>query len=139
MAGSASFVLVAAGLVGLATFAPTIDEVLADSGAERPAGSLAIPRAPDGQFYFEARSGGTTIRFLVDSGIEDIVLSGEDATRAGLEGAGPSRLSSLSVGTRELSQVPARVAPDLPVSLIGRSYLVRTAGAHFTRDEMLLR
>lgn len=139
MAGSASFLWVVAGLIGLATVAPGIDQVVSDATREQSLDGTLVPRAADGQFYFEAKAGDLTVRFLVDGGIDDIVLAGADAERAGLSAVAEPRLAELKLGSKQLSDVPVRVAPDLPVSLIGRSYLIRAAGADFPRDQMVLR
>ena len=41
----------------------------------RQDGAIALPRAPDGQYYVTAEVNGTEIDFLVDTGASDIVLS----------------------------------------------------------------
>ena len=79
------------------------------------------------------------MRFLVDSGTESVVLAGPDAERLGLGSSDTSELASLSIGSRAIRDVPARVARGVPVSLIGRSYLIRAVGAEFTRDRLVLR
>lgn len=139
MAGSASLLWVAAGLIGLATVAPSIDQMAGSPEAEITSDGFSVPRAADGQFYLEAKVGGKPVRFLVDSGIDDVVLAGVDAERIGFAGSGRAELPSLTLGPRHASRVAARVAPKLPVSLIGRSYLTRTAAAEFGRDRLVLR
>jgi len=44
-----------------------------------------LRRGPDGHFYADAQVNGTTIRFLVDTGASLVVLTREDAQRAGIQ------------------------------------------------------
>ncbi|HEY0115388.1 MAG TPA: retroviral-like aspartic protease family protein [Allosphingosinicella sp.] len=141
MAGSASLLWVAAGLVGLVTVAPELDRALEPGGASHSTG-FAIARAPDGQFYTEAKAGDVPLRLLVDPGAETVLLSGEDAARMGLEvkpGFTPVTLPAIAVGPYEVQRVEAVIAPDLPVSLLGRSFLSRLAAVDVERERMVLR
>jgi aspartyl protease family protein len=141
MAGSASLLWVAAGLVGLVTVAPELDRALEPGGTSHSSG-FAIPRAPDGQFYTEAKAGDVPLRLLVDPGAETVLLSGEDAARMGLEvtpGFTPVTLPVIAVGPYEVQRVEAVIAPDLPVSLLGRSFLSRLAAVDVERERMVLR
>ena len=52
--------------------------------------TISLKRADDGHFYARVRVNGTEIRFMVDTGATDLVLSEQDARRVGL------RLESLS-------------------------------------------
>ena len=47
-------------------------------------GEVALARAPDGQFYAEARVNDRAIRFLVDTGATGVALTGADAREAGI-------------------------------------------------------
>lgn len=47
-------------------------------------GRIEVPREPDGHYYLTARVNGEPIRFVVDTGATDIVLSRGDAARAGI-------------------------------------------------------
>jgi len=143
MAGSIPLLWIAAGLIGLATVAPQIEQAV-DGGHSRAeaGGGYAIPRAGDGQFYVEGRAGDVAVRFLVDQGSDTVLLAGSDAARMGLAarpGFVPVTLPRLAVGPHELRDVQAIVAPDLPVSLLGRSFLDRLAAAEVQRDRMVLR
>ena len=139
MAGSASFLWVAAGLIGLVSVAPSIEQAASEAPAEPALAGAAIPRAPDGQFYIEAKVGEFPVRFLVDGGTESVVLAGPDAERLGLGSSDTAELANLSIGSRAIANVPAWIARGVPVSLIGRSYLSRVVGAEFTRDRLVLR
>lgn len=142
MAGSASLLWVMAGLVGLVTVAPRLDEAIQPSPSTAIEGGFVIARAPDGQFYTQARTEGATFRLMVDPGAEQVLLSRADAESLGLEvkrGFTPVTLAKLSVGSFELERVEAVIAPDLPVSLLGRSYLSRLSNVDVASDRMVLR
>ena len=107
------------------------------------AGRIEVPRSPDGHFYLVARLDGTAVRFIVDTGASDIVLTRADAARLGIDtGAlafvgrattanGPVRTAYARVGEMRLGDIVDR---DVPVSindgameesLLGMSYLRR--------------
>jgi aspartyl protease family protein len=113
-----------------------------------------LQRGPDGHFYVDAQVNGTTIRFMVDTGATVVVLSGQDARRAGLQlsaeretamGVGgpvevvPVVLDRIAVGGIEARGVQAAVAEELPVSLLGQSYLERVGSVEIRGDTMVLR
>ena len=141
MAGSASLLWVVAGLAGLLTVAPELDRAIEPATA--PAGGgFTIDRSPDGQFYTQAHAGGAALRLMVDPGAEQVLLSAPDAERLGLEvrpGFTPLTLPVLTVGPFQLQQVEAAIAPDLPVSLLGRSYLSRVGSWDVQGMRMVLR
>lgn len=131
-----------AGLVGLVTVAPGLDQAIEPGSAAESDGGFVIPRAPDGQFYTEARAGEQALRLMVDPGAEQVLISGTDAEQMGLEvkpGFTPVTLPKLAVGPFEVKQVEAVIAPDLPVSLLGRSYLSRLARLDVESERMVLR
>ncbi|MBW6505612.1 MAG: TIGR02281 family clan AA aspartic protease [Rhodobacteraceae bacterium] len=113
------------------------------------AGRLEVPIAPDGHFYILATLNGVGVRFAVDTGASDIVLSARDATRIGLD---PARLSyyqraqtangsvetaPVLIATMALGGIAERDVPavvnrgDMEGSLLGMAYLTR-----FSRVEM---
>ena len=142
MAGSASVLWSLAGLVGLLTVAPKIDQAVAPAASHEASDGLAIPRAPDGQFYTDARLNGTPVRMMVDPRATKVVLSGEDAARLGItpaSGFTSISLPRLAIGNLEVERVEAVIAPELPVSLIGQSYLSRLAGYRVEREQLVLR
>jgi aspartyl protease family protein len=99
--------------------------------------------APDGHFYVTADVNGESIRFVVDTGASDIVLTQADATRAGFDvtelsyfgqartanglvDTAPVTLDSVGFGGFLDEGVSAVVnAGDLDTSLLGMSYLSR--------------
>ncbi|HTU11773.1 MAG TPA: TIGR02281 family clan AA aspartic protease [Allosphingosinicella sp.] len=113
-----------------------------------------LQRGPDGHFYAEAQVNGATIRFLVDTGASMVVLTPEDAQRAGIRlpsersmamGVGgpveiiPVTLDRIAIGGIEARGVEAAVAETLPVSLLGQSYLQRVGSVEIRGDRMVLR
>lgn len=113
--------------------------------ATRP-GRIAVRAGPNGHFFIDAEVNGEPVRFLVDTGASDIVLSPADARRVGLD---PGRLSytrvystangivrgapvtlrSLRVGPLRLSDMPASVnGAPMNGSLLGQSFLKRLKG-----------
>jgi aspartyl protease family protein len=114
-----------------------------------------ILRSPDAHFYAEAQVNGALIRFLVDTGASSVVLTRDDAQRAGIVageftaeaiGAGgrvrlmPIAIDRLALGPLEASDVPAMVAESgLPVSLLGQSYLAKIGSVSIQGDRMVLR
>nr|WP_290428503.1 TIGR02281 family clan AA aspartic protease [Defluviimonas salinarum] len=118
--------------------------------------SIEVPAAADGHFYLMAEVNGVTVRFVVDTGATDIVLTQRDAARAGLDPEGlnyfgtamtangrvataPVRLDTLALGGVSDANVPAVVnGGELDTSLLGMSYLGRHE-VTFSRDRMILR
>jgi len=112
-------------------------------------GRLEVPVAPDGHFYILADLNGVTVRFAVDTGASDIVLSARDATRIGLDPArlsyyqraetangtvetAPVTISRMELGGVTDTNVPAVVnSGEMDGSLLGMAYLAR-----FSRLEM---
>ncbi|MDP4033683.1 MAG: TIGR02281 family clan AA aspartic protease [Pseudorhodobacter sp.] len=51
-------------------------------------GQIEVPRAGDGHYYLTLVISGTPVRFMVDTGASNVVLSQQDARRLGIEPAG---------------------------------------------------
>jgi aspartyl protease family protein len=124
-----------------------------------PAGAaefvLRIDR--NGHFALQAEVEGVAVRFLVDTGASDVVLTMRDARRVGLDisalrfnqpyrtangvvmGAAV-RLDSIAIGDILLEDVEASVNPaPMAQSLLGMSFLGRLSSYEFTRDTLTLR
>ncbi|WP_122076263.1 TIGR02281 family clan AA aspartic protease [Pseudophaeobacter sp. EL27] len=56
------------------------------------AGRVTVPRSSDGHYYLTLMVNDAQVEFLVDTGASEVVLSTEDARRAGLE---PEKLAYL--------------------------------------------
>ncbi len=113
-----------------------------------------IVRAADGHFYLDAQVNGAQVHFLVDTGASMVALSTADAQRAGIalpserltaQGAGgaveimPVTIERIAVGPLEARGVDGAIAPQLPVSLLGQSFLSRIGTVEIHDDRMTLR
>lgn len=116
-----------------------------------------IRRDPDGLFYITALVNGVRVRFLVDTGASIIVLTLNDAGRAGVLSAAPGfqdsaetaggqtamtrvKLARLVAGPAEQRDVDAAVVGDgLDVSLLGQSWLSKFQSVTIRGDRMELK
>ncbi len=119
-------------------------------------GRIEAPLAPDGHYYLTAAVNGVPVRFVVDTGATDIVLTTRDAARVGLDVAGlayvgqartangvirtaPVRLASMELGPIHDANVRAVVNDaEMDTSLMGMTYLTRFARVEITRDRLVL-
>lgn len=118
--------------------------------------TIALRRADDGHFYARVRVNGTGIRFMVDTGATNLVLSQQDARRIGLAmdslnyvvptntangrvyGAGVV-LDRVELGSFVDSGVRAMVnGGRMNDSLLGMSYLDRFRSFSVEGDTLLL-
>lgn len=113
-----------------------------------------LTRDPDGHFYAEAQVNGARVRFMVDTGASVVALTPADARRAGIAlgddrsvavGAGgevevvPVTIDRIAIGALAARDVRAAVAEDLPVSLLGQSFLSQVGTVEISGDTMVLR
>lgn len=120
------------------------------------ADTIALRRGADGHFHATVEVNGRSIPFLVDTGATDIVLSADDARRAGLDperlvysrraatangvvALAPVTLDSVALGPFQDRNVPASVnSGQQPGSLLGLRYLDRFARWRVEGDRMIL-
>lgn len=106
-------------------------------------GRIEIPMSFDGHYYVDAALNGTEVRFVIDTGASDMVLSQDDAAKIGLApddlnyigramtANGEVRTAMITLGSVELGphsdrNIKARVTEgDMDISLLGMSYLNR--------------
>ncbi|MEL6915629.1 MAG: TIGR02281 family clan AA aspartic protease [Pseudomonadota bacterium] len=104
---------------------------------------ISVPRRGDGHFYLTLDVNGAPIEFVVDTGATDVVLTREDAARAGITtedlvffgramtangpvAIAPVRLDTVALGGFTDRGVRASVNDgQMPGSLLGMSYLER--------------
>lgn len=104
---------------------------------------ITVPRSQDGHYYLTLDVNGKSVRFVVDTGATEIVLSRNDAARIGLDvenlvyssraftangivQTAPIRLERIGFGGIEESGIRAVVNNgEMPESLLGMSYLNR--------------
>ncbi|MBD3788250.1 MAG: TIGR02281 family clan AA aspartic protease [Sphingomonadales bacterium] len=119
-------------------------------------GRIEAPLAPDGHYYLTAAINGVPVRFVVDTGATDIVLTRRDAVRAGVDtgdlaftgqartangtiATAPVRIASIELGPIHDSNVRAVVNDSqMDTSLLGMTYLTRFARVELTRDRLIL-
>jgi aspartyl protease family protein len=132
-------------------------EFLPGSGVETADRILTITENSDGGFYVFADVNGTQVKFLIDTGASDVILSPDDAERVGIdvsslsydrgfetangigEGA-PVKLASIAVGSIHFRDMPAYVTrADMRTSLLGMTFLRRLESFEFRGRKMLLK
>ncbi|HEX9702649.1 MAG TPA: TIGR02281 family clan AA aspartic protease [Rhodospirillales bacterium] len=134
-----------------------IGELLPHAGRRAGPGAVAIRADASGHFVVEATVDGVAIRFLVDTGASDVVLSPRDAallgfdvgrlsftrqlqTANGIVQGAPVRLGSVAVGPIAVDDVRATVnGAPMQQSLLGMSFLERLAGYEVSRRTLILR
>lgn len=119
-------------------------------------GRIEIPVSTDGHFYLNAELNGTLVRFVVDTGATDIVLSGPDAARVGIDPnslrysgramtangevrTAAALLETFAVGPYVDQDVVARITEgEMDVSLLGMAYLSRYDQITITQGRLVL-
>ncbi|MCW9002853.1 MAG: TIGR02281 family clan AA aspartic protease [Rhodospirillales bacterium] len=119
-------------------------------------GSVALRRSANGHFHLEAAVNGRTIRFMVDTGASSVVLTQDDADRAGLYPrqldyvqrfrtangivkAAPVVIDDMAVGSIHLRDVRAHVnSAPMAQSLLGMSFLNMLSGYRVDGDTLIL-
>jgi aspartyl protease family protein len=120
-------------------------------------GEVIINRRLNGEFAIAARVNGARVTFLFDTGASVVVLTANDARRAGVMTGGLEfdvpvstangaalaaevRLDEIAVGPIVMRNVPALVARPgaLNESLLGMSFLERLRSYSVERDRLIL-
>lgn len=121
-------------------------------------GELSVSRAADGMFAIEAKVNGAPVRFLFDTGASSVLLTVEDARRAGIAvsdssfyvtvmtangeaRAAPVTISELSIGNLVRRNVSALVAQAgaTDESLLGHSFLESVDSYEVRGDRLIIR
>ncbi len=118
---------------------------------------VVVARGPEGHFTTQAVVNGAAFPMVIDSGASLVVLRREDALAAGISvfpseftgtaqtAGGPVRtkrvtIDRLRIGGIERRNVAAAVVDaDLPMSLLGQSFLAQLAEMSIADDAMILR
>lgn len=82
---SAWALIFAAVVVGYGLFTDQRDRSYFQTPVLSETGRIEIPRAADGHYHVVLGINGTPVRFIVDTGATEIVLSAADARRAGID------------------------------------------------------
>lgn len=119
-------------------------------------GEITLPRAPDGHYYLTLDIDGTPLRFMVDTGATNVVLSRDDARKLGFDPAtltylGQAQTANGIVRTARVELQDVRLGPhadatlrayvndgDMDGSLLGMDYLGRFS-IEIAGDRMVLR
>lgn len=117
---------------------------------------IELPRAPDGHYYLTAEVSGVPVRFVVDTGASQIVLSQSDAERIGIDTGALAYLGRAYTANGEVRTAPVRleimtVGPvrhenlravvnegDMGQSLLGMDYLQRFSSIEITGGRLVL-
>ena len=119
-------------------------------------GELVINLAQDGHFYMDLKVNGVPMRFMIDTGASDIVISLEEAKKLGIgkktlifnkeyqTANGTSwgasiTLNKVEVGNIKFENVPASVnSAEMGTALLGMSFLRRFQKYEFYQDKLIL-
>lgn len=119
-------------------------------------GKVDIPRHSDGHFYLTAQVDGQPVRFLIDTGATEIILTQQDAERVGINlstltflgraqtangevAIAPVTLADVSVGNIRNTNLRAWVnRGDMSQSLLGMSYLNTWDKIEISKDSITL-
>ncbi|UWQ97129.1 TIGR02281 family clan AA aspartic protease [Rhodobacteraceae bacterium M385] len=119
-------------------------------------GAISVPRASDGHFYLVLEVNGVPTRFVVDTGATSIVLSEQDAARAGVPidnlifsgrantangrvNTAPTRIATLSLSGIVDENVRAVVnGGEMSGSLLGMAYLNRFSRLEIANGTLIL-
>lgn len=144
------------GAVAIAGLWPAIRRAAGTATPMLTAEGIEVPVAPDGHFYVTALVNGAEVRFVVDTGASDIVLTLRDAERAGFDKAGLAftgtaqtanglvETANVRIGSFDLAgvvdeNVAASVnGGELDTSLLGMRYLSRYEMT-VSRDRLVLK
>ncbi len=120
------------------------------------AGQIQIPRAFDGHYYLTLEANGTPIRFVIDTGATNIVLSSQDANRIGIDpddlrylgvahtANGQTRTARVSLDTLALGPIIDRNVTvwinegEMKESLLGMAYLQRFDRLEISKGMLVL-
>jgi len=118
---------------------------------------ITVSEGENGHFHVYGIVNGTRIRFLIDTGASDIVLSPADARRLGIKledlkfdrpygsanGIGhgaAAKVTELAVGPIHFSNVPVSInGAEMSTSLLGMTFLRRLKSYSFEGSKLILR
>lgn len=134
-----------------------VKDVVATPQIEVLEESITLTRAPDRHYYVTMNVNGEAIRFLIDTGATDLVLTKADAKAAGIDFAelefygrartangevrtAPVRLKRVEIGPWTHRNVRASVNEgELDTSLLGQSFLNRFQKIEISDGRMTFR
>lgn len=132
-------------------------ELAPGSAIKDDAHEMVLVQGAGGQFYVMGKVNGAPVRFVIDTGASDIVLSPDDARRVGLNLAGldfgrsyetangigsgaKATVGALEVGAARFRDVEVSVnAAPMSASLLGMSFLRRLDSFEVRGNRLVLR
>ncbi len=141
--GTAWIIIFIVVVAGFGLWEDIRDDFMPQQSAFADQGRVEVPRNRDGHYYMTAQVNGAPVDFVVDTGATEIVLTREDAERAGLAvdqlqfygrastangevRTAPVRIDEIDIGGISDHDVPAYVNEgQMFRSLMGMSYLHR--------------
>ena len=154
---AAVWVLIIFGLVaGYGLWEDVRNDVAPQQSYIAQTGQISVPQSPDGPYYLTLEIDGTPVRFVVDTGASEMVLSLADATRAGIDVDGLAflgraqtanglvrtagvTLSSVQLGDFTDRDFRASVnGGEMDGSLLGMTYLDRYDSLEIKDRELIL-
>ncbi|WP_226780597.1 retropepsin-like aspartic protease family protein [Oceaniglobus trochenteri] len=151
------WVLIFVGVVAVAgLWSDLRDDVMPRQSVIGDGARIEVPRGFDGHYHIGLEINGKPVRFVIDTGASDIVLTRQDAVRVGID---PDRLAYLSQAQTANGLVPiARVTLDrvalggvvdqgvgasvnggeMSGSLLGMSYLNRFGRIEIADGKLIL-
>ncbi|HGG64065.1 MAG TPA: TIGR02281 family clan AA aspartic protease [Rhodobacteraceae bacterium] len=119
--------------------------------------TVIVPRANDGHYYVTLEVDGTPVRFVIDTGASDVVLTQDDARKIGIDvdnlffggiantANGEVRTARVKLHNVRLGEITDLVVPasvnagEMDTSLLGMSYLQRYNKIELGGGKMVLR
>ncbi|WP_299132438.1 TIGR02281 family clan AA aspartic protease [uncultured Amaricoccus sp.] len=151
------WVLIFAMVVIAYGFRDRLSEGLFPSGTRQvSADAIELRRLDDGHFHADLEVNGAQVRFIVDTGATQLVLSRDDAAAAGIDVSNLAYLGRAETANGPIATATVRLdevtfgdfvdhdltasvgAGDLGVSLLGMDYLNRFAKIEISGDVMRL-
>lgn len=154
---AALWALIFLGAIAVVGLWPTIrDTVVPRQAVLQDGRQITVPMSADGHFYLSLDLNGVPVRFVVDTGASEMVLSARDAARIGLDPGtliysgramtangmvqtAPVRLATVALGPVVDQGVRAVVNQgELRESLLGMSYLNRFSRLEIANGRLVL-
>ena len=119
-------------------------------------GQIIVPRGPDGHYHLRIMVNGAPIEFIADTGASRVVLTRDDAHRAGIDtknlafisqamtangpvATAPVRLNEMRLGDAVQRDVHASVnSGEMRKSLLGMTYLQRFSKLEISQGQLIL-
>ncbi|MBS0274175.1 MAG: TIGR02281 family clan AA aspartic protease [Proteobacteria bacterium] len=117
---------------------------------------LSVRPDSDGLYYIRADVNGAEVRFVIDTGSDDVVLTRKDARRAGIDvsrldfsedydaasGTGveaDTTVQKLAIGPLAVTDFPVTVEQEGGASLLGMTFLRRLKSVEMRSGHLYLR